>query len=68
MSGLSQASLDAARQMGARAGKAFHDTGVPSRNPFRDVTRFPELAKAYDDGYFPEIKAAVPPDSDGVAS
>jgi len=58
VSGVSQASLDAAKRMGARAGEAFRETGVPSRNPFRDATRFPELAAAWRDGYFPEINPA----------
>jgi len=47
--------------MGARAGEAFRETGVPSRNPFRDATRFPELAAAWRDGYFPEINPAGQP-------
>jgi hypothetical protein len=44
--------VDSAAQMGARAGKAFRDTGVPSRNPFLGNPDLIEIARAFDRAYF----------------
>lgn len=45
---------EAARRMGALAGRAFRDTGVPARNPF-DGKKQDALAAAWRRAYFAEL-------------
>jgi hypothetical protein len=47
----------AATRLGARAGRRFETTGVPSPNPF-PAARLPTLAAAWRRGYFAAIAAA----------
>lgn len=47
-----QATLDSAANMGRRAGARFKSSGVPTRNPFQNVTGRPELAAAWRRAYF----------------
>ncbi|HEY3717458.1 MAG TPA: hypothetical protein VGL39_23280 [Jatrophihabitantaceae bacterium] len=49
---VTQGTLDAAIRMGARAGSAFAETGVPARNPFLVDERLDELAKVWRRAYF----------------
>lgn len=41
-----------AEALGTRAGKAFLDTGAPSRNPFLDTPALADLADAWRRAYF----------------
>jgi hypothetical protein len=50
---LSQATVDTAAAMGQRAGEAWRDQGVPTRNPFAPQ---PVLAQAWRRAYFASSK------------
>ncbi|HEY3718381.1 MAG TPA: hypothetical protein VGL39_27980 [Jatrophihabitantaceae bacterium] len=41
-----------AEALGTRAGKAFVDTGAPSRNPFLDNPKLEDLAATWRRAYF----------------
>lgn len=47
---LAAESIRAASAMGARAGEAFRDTGIPTPNPF-DVRRYALLSDAWRRAY-----------------
>lgn len=55
MTGPGPRALEVATRLGARAGRRFVTTGVPSPNPFR---RSAELAAAWRRGYLAALGAA----------
>jgi hypothetical protein len=49
------AALEVAVRMGLRRGELFHDTGIPSPNPFIDP-RLADLAAAWRAGYLAAVR------------
>jgi hypothetical protein len=50
---LAAATMEAAARMGTRAGQAFVDTGIPTRNPYDNGnTALAQLAAAWRRAYF----------------